>query len=559
MVTTLKPLSGRATAVLDRFPHHLGVADDSKTFAHVVDVIARELDGRASEVARIRKAHRLGDAETVWDLLAHAALHDLRNEDFDLVVRRFDAIDLVADVLLSAPGSPEALAARDTLTAMVGTPAGIFGAWSTEGDLTAADQRLGNALKALTRYGAKLVQYRSRIKLFAGLHQHGNATPEVLLRATAGHLGLSLHDEIKTSTDRFWHIVECRDALQLTEPFEPSTDPEVPSEPAALVASLPDWLAVEDNPFRTHHIDPVDRHHGDRFLVTRSGWEIRPVTVRVGGIGARTHRPVVVNLDTGVGVGYSGTVPEGSELRFESVGIATLDGAPVTRECFGFAGAVFADETAAHVRDFVFADAGDPEAYGDRAATFSNPQPYEEAFSRGATYPHSAGLLTPATLRIGETRWGFFVGVGHFGTIAEDDTKLHAVPRFASGVWDDSVFHPLKDDNTSDPSGLVGFSWEQHEAFAARVWLPRRFAELDDIAGADGVAVISVAERVRLLLDRYRAAGVHIYVRYADERWILGEGVLQNFASTEGLGVVIGGTGLWNDEIEQPSDTAGGS
>lgn len=559
MVTTLRALSGRGSSVLERFPRHLSADDPDKMLAHVVDVFARELDGRSSEVQRIRRAHRLADAETVWDLLGHAALHDLRRQDFDLIDRRFEAVDLVSEVLLSAAGSPEAAAVRDVLTATLGTPAGIFPQWSNEPDLVAADQRLGNALRDLTRYARELVEYQVRTKLFAGLHQHGNGTAEVLLKATAGHIGLSLTGPIRHSADRFWHIVECRDEMQLLQPNEPSTDPEVPTAEATIIDPLADWLAVEDNPFRTYDIEPVERRHADRLVVSRSGWDERAVTIRIVGIGARTHRPMVVNLDSGVGVAYSGGVPDGAELLFDSVGQATLDGTPVTRDCYGFSGAVFADDDAQHIRDFVWADVDDPDLYDDRAGTWSKPEPYEEAFSRAAAYPHSAGLLTSPTLRVGDTRWAFFVGVGHFGTETETGTKLHALARFGAGVWDDAVFHPLDDDATMAPSGLLGFTWDQPEAFAARVWLPRRFAELDDALDGDGVALVSVAERVRLLLDRFRPAGVHIYVRYADERWILGEGILQDFETAEGLGVVVGGTGLWNDDIEQPGDEIGGA
>ena len=60
-----------------------------------------------------------------------------------------------------------------------------------------------------------------------------------------------------------------------------------------------------------------------------------------------------------------------------------------------------------------------------------------------------------------------------------------------------------------------------------KVWLPMRFSTLD----ADGVE--AVRERVRLLLDRHRAAGVHVSVDYADPRWILGQGVVRDLTTAE--------------------------
>ena len=77
-----------------------------------------------------------------------------------------------------------------------------------------------------------------------------------------------------------------------------------------------------------------------------------------------------------------------------------------------------------------------------------------------------------------------------------------------------------------------------------KVWLPMRFSTLD----ADGVE--AVRERVRLLLDRHRAAGVHVSVDYADPRWTLGRGVVRDLTTTEAVGVVVSGTTV--DNLEPP-------
>jgi hypothetical protein len=541
-------LSGRARAVLGRFPAHLALDDPTKVFADVVDTFARELDRRSTEVGRIRKAHRLHDAETEWDLIAHGALHGMRPDEFEIVRRRLAAYGSLAAALATEPGGPAAAEAREALTTTANVTDDVFPVWEGEPDTAAADQRLAAALSKVVRYDSELDLLQRHIGSLIAVHQHGNATPSALLTAAASHLALDV-DEIAHSDDRYWHIARCTDQLLLDQPRPPSVDATA-GPASAPVLPLPDLVALEDNPFRTAEVDPVERSHGDRFLVTRSGWEPVPVTVRVVGLGVRTVGPMVVNVDSGVGVAYTREVPDGSELRFESVGAATLDGATVTRDCYGFVGGVFAERDAHHVRDFVFADADDPDVGADRAGTWSLAIPYAQAFERAAVFPHAAGTLTAPELRVGETRWAFFVRVGHFGTrneVATPFVPLAAVPPPFAGIWDRSVFHPFESTGHL-PSGEVGFEWQEREAFAARLWLPRRFAELDE------GQTVTIAERVRLLLDRFRAAGVHLYVRYADERWVLGTGLLRDLDAADGLGIVVAGTALWTGDTEQPSE-----
>src|SRR4051794_24125093 len=98
----------------------------------------------------------------------------------------------------------------------------------------------------------------------------------------------------------------------------------------------------------------------------------------------------------------------------------------------------------------------------------------------------------------------------------------------------------------SDPSMELGFRWEEREPFAARVLLPRRLAALDDDAGS------LLAQPLRGLLDRHRAAGVEVRVEYADPRWQLGTGVVRDEAG-DPLGVVVSGTELWPDGSPQPT------
>ena len=99
-----------------------------------------------------------------------------------------------------------------------------------------------------------------------------------------------------------------------------------------------------------------------------------------------------------------------------------------------------------------------------------------------------------------------------------------------------------------------------------RVWIPARFAALDPASTGDpgdpgsppaGPPEPDVPERLRRLLDRHRAAGVHVSVRYADDRWELGDGVLRGPVTAAIEGVSVAGTRLWPAGAPQP-DPGGG-
>jgi hypothetical protein len=53
------------------------------------------------------------------------------------------------------------------------------------------------------------------------------------------------------------------------------------------------------------------------------------------------------------------------------------------------------------------------------------------------------------------------------------------------------------------------------------------------------------------LLDRHRAAGVKLVVRYTSDKWTLSEGVLRLSDSTEAMGSALLGTTLWPDGTPQ--------
>ncbi|MGH3370336.1 MAG: hypothetical protein ACRDPR_10065, partial [Nocardioidaceae bacterium] len=405
---------------------HLDLASPGKTFAAVAAALGGELDVATSAVGGIRRNHRLTEVDNVWDLIALVALHDLGADHFVVLERRLSALAGSGRALLLDPANADlAGETRDRLMDLVGVGE-AFAPNDGEPDETPANQRLGTALAKAASHDSQMALRRAQAAGTIGIHRVGNATVPAMLEATASMLGLEVL-ELLHHPDRYLHFARCVDRVRLVEPAPPGAGNEArPIEP------VPDVVALEENPFRPADVAPAPRPHGQLFAITRAGWEDVPVTVRVVGIGERCWYPMVVNVDTGAGVVYTGPVPEGSEVRFETTGVVTqgLVGepspTPVTRNAFSFSGAVFASSPA-HSNDFVWADGSDPAVGGGRAATFVETAPVDDAFDPASVFPHAGGLVDAPTLLVNTTRWAFFVRAAHFGR-RTDEGEEPAVP-----------------------------------------------------------------------------------------------------------------------------------
>lgn len=523
-------MSGRPAAILDRFPRHLEAGAPGKLFGAVVEAAAQGLDVQTTQIGKVRRSHRLSEAEQEADLVRLAELHGFTVQHLDILNRRVAALVHAKDLVIGAGADPTAdlHAVADAL----GLAADMFAPFPAEGaDLTAARARLALALQAATAYDPWLDQVRTLWRALVAAHRTGNGTVRGLLDAAASYVGCQVQ-YVDDSEEGFWHLATCREAFALHRPNPPGAPVGIDT-----VAGT-DIIGLEENPFQFHSIDPVARRHGDRFRVLRGGFDAVPVTVVVRGVDDRTLAPMVVNIDTGFGVATTVAVAADQDLRFERDGRATLGGAEVTRFSFTFAGGVFADGGATHPKDFVWADADDPARFGDRAPTFSVTQPIADAFDDSPTFPHSDALIEAMTMDRGESRWAFFVGTGTFaGESPTTDTVL-AAPHPVAGFYDQSVFEP---DAAGPPAGLVGFEWDEREPFSAKLWLPLRLAALD------AANEVPVRERLRILLDRHRPAGVHLYVDYADPRWTLGTGTLRDLDNIDPVGTVVTGTTTWEE------------
>ncbi len=508
-------MSARALAVLDRFPLHLATTDPEKRFEHVVGGLVDPVEVLTRQVGEVRRSHRLSEAPTLADLLALGGIHGLHERMWAIIAARLAAL---AEAAQADPVDLELLADHLGLT---------------ESQLTAIEATaLPGLLRGPGRHRESLGLRRGVVVGVIGAHVIGNATAAALLNAAAAYVGFRV-DEITPTEERWWHLATCSEQIRIAVA---GADPE------------PDLLALEENPFHKADLDPAPKKHAQLFQVIRGGLQDVDVTVRVIGTGQRTVRPMVVETFAGRGLAYEGGVPDGSELRFEASGRATLDGTDVTGSTWSFTGGVFASSSATRPhRDFVFADAArvaDPGAGRERWATFVTTAPLTDALGPTAGFPHGAARVGPLQLPLGESRWVAFARVAHTSTAVPGvDAPRHKHARF-----DDTVFaedDTLEGTSAGTASMEIGFEWEEREPFAVRVLLPHRLQRADDESGS------RIREPLRRLLDRHRAAGVDVRVEYADPRWTLGTGVVRN-ETDEALGTVLAGTELWPDGTPQP-------
>ena len=162
---------------------------------------------------------------------------------------------------------------------------------------------------------------------------------------------------------------------------------------------------------------------------------------------------------------------------------------------------------------------------------------------REAVFPHAGlGIAMPG-IGIGETRLAFFAQVAHLSSregTSEAPVVRRVTPHSAIGFADQSVFASAPGESGPSVAAGVTLSWLEHEAYALRVILPRRFALLDGEGSP-------VTERVRTALERFRPAGVQVRVEYLDDRWRLGQGFLvEDLGAEDPILRLRGGTALWS-------------
>src|SRR5262245_7150419 len=104
--STALTLSPRARGILERFPAHLEAPSGGKLLGHVVEGLADEIEGLVAGLAGIRRAHRLGEADKLRDLLLLGALHGITSAELAVALLRFGRARTALAALEEALGTP---------------------------------------------------------------------------------------------------------------------------------------------------------------------------------------------------------------------------------------------------------------------------------------------------------------------------------------------------------------------------------------------------------------------------------------------------------------------
>lgn len=337
-------------------------------------------------------------------------------------------------------------------------------------------------------------------------------------------------DALFHSADRFWHAAFVRER-----------DPLLDGSPTT------ELIGMEENPVRREFTPDTPRTHRELFTVNRRGFGRSLVQVHLTGIGSRSVEPMLVNRDEGIGIGFAGAVPDGALLVFDEEGHVTLDGSDATSTAFAWRGACFAgdDDSPAAPRDFVFDGPGADPA---RRATFAEGVPFD-ALDGAFTFPHAGDPIPMPGVGVGTTRFAFFVREAHFARVDETvdpPVPIPLSPRTHAGVFDASVFAPPPD-SAQSPAAIVSLSWLEHEAYAVRLLLPRRFADFDATSEAP------MTELVARAIERHRPAGVEVRVEYVEDRWILGASDVTAADTADPILSLRGGSVLWASPVPAPT------
>ena len=195
-------MSDRVLQMLGRFPAHLEATRPGKQIGVVTEALAQDLDPLSSDLAAVRRSHRLAHADTLRDILLLGGLHGLASADLDVLSTRFlHARSLLAK--LDQAVQAKVAADRDTWAEALFDLWGIAAApprlplyaplpQGAAVDLDEAAKRLGRTLRPLTGYRALVDAARERVGQICQLHAAGNGTVRALLMGAASALGLEM-------------------------------------------------------------------------------------------------------------------------------------------------------------------------------------------------------------------------------------------------------------------------------------------------------------------------------------------------------------------------------
>lgn len=368
-------MNGRTRTILGRLPAHFVATrsredgEPAKLLEATVAALSRDLDELATDLARTRRAHRIGHADTLIDVLRLAGLHGMDRAVFLPLWRRIEEIRARAHALAGAPSAQREAAAErllglwgldvDELLAEDRTLLSLWAAPAGDGtfDVAASAARLALHAAESVRHQARLELARTRVTELAAIHAIGNGTVDALLTAAATALDLaidfphnrrikdqlirdgapSIHPDLVSdpflhSRDRYWHVSFARDRFRLGRPV---LAPPAAGAPPEAVDPRP--LAQRDAELILLD-EPYDK-----------------LTIRELALQLSTRVDVVIleaaALDPPIALTPTSVIPAAAVARIgEAFGRATVQLLPTARELIGIEENPLRRETAAPVR-----------------------------------------------------------------------------------------------------------------------------------------------------------------------------------------------------------------
>jgi hypothetical protein len=246
-------MSERSQQILSRFPAHLEAARRGKQLAAVTDALASDLDVATDRLAAIRRAHRIGDADELRDVLLLGGLHAIGPAELAVLTARAEAMQKLEAALAQAfddsAGRAKAADALLDLWEIAGDARLALFAPAAKppatADLAAAARALAAAVRMQLDYRHSVAAARNGVTRTCQIHAGGNGTVGCILAAAANaldldidvarnaavrdalvasgatdQLRLSIGDGFFHSADLFWHstFVRNRSPLLRTVP-----------------------------------------------------------------------------------------------------------------------------------------------------------------------------------------------------------------------------------------------------------------------------------------------------------------------------------------------------
>jgi len=511
-------MSTRPLQILRRFPAHLEAARPDKQLWSVVEGLASDLDVLSADLAGVRRAHRLKDADTLRDLILLAGFHGLDRHLPDILFARAATVRRLAKNLVAAvtagslnPAARDAAAAQ--LFQLWATPLAPAAALALYGaDLNKAGAAVAAAAKESVSTRKLLDAAKARLGKVCEIHSRGNGTLRALLIAAANALDLEVDLEAnarvleavaehpndvldRSRTDgflhhdnRFLHLTYARDRLQPAPRQIPATaSTPAREEPLPYQSEL---LVLEENPVDravrqgaegAGKVGPVVNQQ--LFNVPRRGFANERLRIEIKGMNGRTKNLQFVHRDEGKAICFSGTVPDGKTLVIDEDGKLTLDGADVTDLGYSWRGGCFGDAANPNPRDWRFDGPGVSPHLSTATFAVSTPP---GAMDPGAVFPHPPVSWGGLGIAIGLNRFAFFVAPA------------------GGGVSD-----------ASQQVADITLSWLERQPFLFKVWIPTRF-KVVDADNEPQAREPAIPQSLQDALERFRPMGVQAQAAYAE-------------------------------------------